>query len=29
VNGVSLEGAHPIADFEQIINRHLALARGR
>jgi protein-disulfide isomerase len=29
INGVSIQGAHPIADFEQIINRHLALARGR
>lgn len=29
VNGVGLMGAHPIGDFEQIINRHLALARGR
>jgi predicted DsbA family dithiol-disulfide isomerase len=24
INGVSLQGAHPIGDFEQIINRHLA-----
>jgi protein-disulfide isomerase len=29
VNGVSLQGAHPIADFELLINRHLALASGR
>ncbi len=29
INGVSMQGAHPIADFEQIINRHLALARRR
>ena len=29
INGVSMQGAHPIADFEQIINRHLTLARGR
>ncbi len=24
VNGVALQGAHPIGDFERIINRHLA-----
>ena len=29
VNGVALMGAHPIGDFEQIINRHLAMARSR
>jgi protein-disulfide isomerase len=27
INGVSLEGAHPIADFERIVNRHLAARR--
>ena len=29
INGVALMGAHPIGDFEQIINRHLAMARSR
>ena len=29
VNGVALMGAHPIGDFEQIINRHLASNQGR
>jgi protein-disulfide isomerase len=29
INGVALMGAHPIGDFEAIINRHLADARGR
>jgi len=29
VNGVALMGAHPIGDFEQIINRHLAKAHSR
>lgn len=29
INGVALMGAHPIGDFEEIINRHLAPARSR
>jgi protein-disulfide isomerase len=29
INGVALMGAHPLGDFEQIINRHLAMARSR
>jgi protein-disulfide isomerase len=29
INGVALMGAHPIGDFEQIINRHLAMAGNR
>lgn len=29
INGVALMGAHPIGDFEQIINRHLAQASSR
>lgn len=29
INGVALMGAHPIGDFEQIINRHLATRQGR
>jgi protein-disulfide isomerase len=29
INGVALMGAHPIGDLEEIINRHLAMARSR